>query len=196
MTTIWSDSKIEKKLTQKDWCSLCPELTMYGEMQRPCFLAVQLDHANSHVCYSAGRSFTMQVWDSCVAAQQNNYSFVIYTTGKFSIYTVFGMRIAQEITLRHMCVWPGTGSSCRVLTGLYIQQSSWMHMGIFCPPVAAEITYYCHPISQRWSHCMFTLQFISSCFFACLVLTSRRPWYPCDIWCFQPSNSSGDNSPP
>lgn len=90
----------------------------------------------------------------------------------------------------------GTQSSAIILLGLYIQQSSWKHRGIFLSPVAAEITYSHHPVSQKWSLIVFTLQFISFCFFACLFLTSTRPQNQCDLWFFQPSNSSGDKSPP
>lgn len=101
---------------------------------------------------------------------------------KISIYTVFGMGIAQEITLKHRCVCAGTGFIFMVLTGLYIQISSWKHTGIFLPPMAAEITYCHHAIYQQRSFCIFTLQIL---LLLCLpILTSIRQWYQGDNWFF------------
>lgn len=98
------------------------------------------------MCCSTGRSSNVQPGHILAPVQLHSKPDCSLTTdnsGKFSIYTIFGMRIAWEVTPKKHCVCAGTGFSFKVLIGLYIQKSSWKHTEIFLPPLAAEIA-YCH----------------------------------------------------
>lgn len=176
---MWSVSKIAKILIQKDVCSFwefswsSPERCV-ASTPHLCLDGLQCREE----LYCTARAHL----DSCATAQQTQLSLTIDTSGKVSIYTVFGMGIAQELTLKHHCVCAGTGFIFMVLTGLYIQISSWKHTGIFLPPMAAEITYCHHAIYQQGSFCIFTLQIL---LLLCLpILTSIRQWYQGDNWFF------------